>query len=176
VVRNLRASAVALSANILISNVGASSKKAVVLIGGGGGSKIRQMEKYGTNKGDLKLEGSIYGLEPKSIMYLDYGGYLGLEVNKYTVRPYVGFSELLLGINAKKVPVLYLGASSGAILDISGKKNYYSDVGVEASLWAGTILGTLKITERVMIQEYYQTRIDYLFKIPFFGDQASRKN
>lgn len=127
------------------------------------------------NKGDLKIEGSVYGFEPKSIMYLDYGGYMGLEINEYTVRPYLGFSELLLGMNVKMFPILYLGASSGAILDISRSKDYYLDAGAEMSFWAGAILGTLKITERVMVQEHYQTRIDYLFKIPFFGDKPPQK-
>lgn len=145
----------------------------VILLGGG---VIRDIPPINANKGmpfEVILEGSVYFLDspPKALNYLQSGWYAGLEMGDLTVRPYMGLSSLLVGIG--RLPILNLGVSSCIMLDVSEKKAYYTDVGAEASVWLGTLLGTFKLSGRSMFQDPWQTRLAYLFKIPIFTEKVS---
>jgi hypothetical protein len=164
---------VLLSATIAFSQ--GKEKVAVALVGGGGGRKFIQRERYRNKSGDIRLEAGTYAFQPEPIMVFQKGVYFGAEFNAYQIRPYLGLTYLIIGFNAPdKLPLIYLGASSGAIGEINGRKPYWMDGGIEASVWLATLLGSLQLSERVMVQEWYQTRLDYLFKLPFFGERPRK--
>jgi len=164
-----------LSATIAFSQ--GKEKVAVALIGGGGGRKFIQQERYRNKSGDIKLEASTYAIQPEPIMVFQKGAYFGAEFNAYQIRPYIGLTYLIIGFNTPdRLPVIYFGASSGTIGDINANKPFWIDGGIEASVWLATLLGSLQLSERVMVQEWYQTRLDYLFKLPFFGEHPGNAN
>jgi hypothetical protein len=150
----------------------------VALIGGGGGQKIIQMENHKNQNGDLKLEASGYSFQPKSVIALQTGRYFGIEINSYQVRPYFGVSELLIGLNIReRIPLAYFGVAACPMIDLNGNKRFGVDGGFEVSGWLMTLAGVIQMSQRTMVQEKYQTRLDYIFKFPVFGERPrSGKN
>ncbi|HEX2613352.1 MAG TPA: hypothetical protein VHO02_07150 [Fibrobacteria bacterium] len=137
----------------------------LILMGGGVDKQLSGPGPYRERETSVVLEGSVYRIRrPLSTWnVLTPGFYAGIEFGDLAARPYLGVSEWLLGIG--RVPVLNFGASSCVMTEISRYKAYYADVGAEASVWMGTPVGTLKLSERFMLQDPPQTRLVYLIKL-----------
>jgi hypothetical protein len=152
----------------------------LILIGGGVSKRITGHEPYREKETNVLLEASVYRMpnfpkpaSPNLWKTPTPGIYGGIELGGYTVRPYLGVTEWVLGIG--HIPLLNFGASSCVLLEASRYKPHYAHAGAEASAWMGTPLGTLKLSERFMLQEAPQTRLVYLIKLIPNGEPRRRR-